>query len=299
MRPLSRGSYASKLICLFSVAIALLYPISLNAANQVVINAQALQEFSIASENDDSSQPTTYAFMKGKFHGGNRADPAMDDFPFDEVLLDFSTHLQKQNFKGVPDPNGAKLVIVVHYGVTSIQESNEALLGYDSLEDYEFSDGAANSGSSGGVNLNELNGIQDMQFQINVENAINEGQQGGAFYTARLLGMGKAYVSPISPREELELKNLLSDRRYFMVLMAYDLPLMRQGELVLHWTTRYSVRAIGQSFDQAIKDMNLVAGNYFGKNMGDLVKKRVTDKSRVELGKIEVIGTEEITDSKK
>ena len=299
MRPLSRGSYASTLICLFSVPIALLYPISLNAANQVVINAQALQEFSIASENDDSSQPTTYAFMKGKFHGGNRADPAMDDFPFDEVLLDLSTHLQEQNFKGVPDPNGAKLVIVVHYGVTSIQESNEALLGYDSLEDYEFSDGAANSGSSGGVNLNELNGIQDMQFQINVENAINEGQQGGAFYTARLLGMGKAYVGPISPREELELKNLLSDRRYFMVLMAYDLPLMRQGELVLHWTTRYSVRAIGQSFDQAIKDMNLVAGNYFGKNMGDLVKKRVTDKSRVELGKIEVIGTEEITDSKK
>ena len=149
------------------------------------------------------------------------------------------------------------------------------------------------------MNLNELNGIQDMQFQINVENAVNEGQQGGAFYTARLLGMEKAYVGPISPREELELKNLLSDRRYFMVLMAYDLPLMRQGELVLQWTTRYSVRAIGQSFDQAIKDMNLVAGNYFGKNMGDLVMKRVTDKSRVELGKIEVIGTEEITDSKK
>jgi hypothetical protein len=45
--------------------------------------------------------------------------------------------------------------------------------------------------------------------------------------------------------------------------------------------------------------MNLVAGNYFGKNMGDLVKKRVTDKSRVELGKIEVIGTEEITEPKK
>jgi hypothetical protein len=265
----------------------------------VVINAQARQEFSIASENDDSSQPTTYAFMKGKFHGGNRADPAMDDFPFDEVLLDLSTYLQKQNFKGVPDPNGAELVIVVHYGVTSVEESIEELLGYDSLEDFGFSDGAASSGSSGGVNLDELTGIQDMQFQINVENTIKEGQEGGAFYTARLLGMEKAYIGPISPREELELKNLLSDRRYFILLMAYDLPLMRQGELVLQWTTRYSIRAIGQSFDQAIKDMNLAAGNYFGKNMGDLVKKRVTDKSRVELGEIEVIGTEEVTKSKK
>ena len=299
MRPFSRGWYASKRIFLFSLAIALCYPISLNAANQVVINAQAHQEFSIASENDDSSQPTTYAFMKGKFHGGNRADPAMDVFPFDEVLLDLSTHLQKQNFKGVPDPNGAELVIVVHYGVTSVQESPEELLGYDSLEDFGFSDGAASSGSSGGVNLDELTGIQDMQFQINVENPIKERQEGGAFYTARLLGMEKAYVGTISPREELELKKLLIDRRYFMVLMAYDLPLMRQGELVLHWTTRYSIRAIGQSFDRAIKDMNLVAGNYFGKNMGDLVKKRVTDKSRVELGKIEVIGTEEVTETKK
>tara|TARA_B100000212_G_C27382531_1_gene537718 strand:+ start:397 stop:783 length:387 start_codon:yes stop_codon:yes gene_type:complete len=84
-----------------------------------------------------------------------------------------------------------------------------------------------------------------------------------------------------------------------MVLMAYDLPLMGQGELVLHWTTRYSIRNIVQGFEQASKDMNLVADNYFGKNMGDLVKKRITDKSRVELGKIEVIGTEELTDSKK
>ena len=299
IKPFIRDWYASKRICLFSLAIALLYPISLNAANQVVINAQAHQEFSNARKNDDSSQSMTYAFMKGKFHGGNRADPAMDDFPFDEVLLDLSTNLQKQNFKGVQDPNGAELVIVVNYGVTSVQESNEELLGYDSMEDYGFSDGAVNSGSGGGVNVDELNGIQDMQFQINAENAIKEGQQGGAFYTARLLGMEKAYVGTISPREELELKNLLSDRRYFMVLMAYDLPLMREGELVLHWTTRYSIRAIGQSFDQAIKDMNLVAGNYFGKNMGDLVKKRVTDKSRVELGKIKVIGTEEDTDSKK
>jgi hypothetical protein len=38
--------------------------------------------------------------------------------------------------------------------------------------------------------------------------------------------------------------------------------------------------------------MNLVAGNYFGKNMGELIKKRVTDKSRVELGELEVLGSE-------
>ena len=58
------------------------------------------------------------------------------------------------------------------------------------------------------------------------------------------------------------------------------------------WSTRYSIRAIGQSFDQAIKDMNLVAADYFGKNLQGLNKTRVTDKSRVEIGEIEVIGVE-------
>lgn len=281
------------------LVIALLLSCSLNAANQVVINAKAHEDFSIARENGDSSKPTTYAFTKGKFHGGNRADPAMDDFPFEEVVLDIATHLQKQNFKPVPDANDAELVIVVHYGVTSPQSSQEELLGYTSLEDQGISADAVNSGSGGGVDLDALNSIQDMQFEMNAGTTNEESFEGSTFYTSRMLGMEKAFVGVASPREELELKNMLNDRRYFIVLMAYDLPLMKAGELHLHWTTRYSIRAIGQSFDQAIKDMNLVASNYFGKNMGDLVKKRVTDKSRVELGKIEVVGTEEDADTKK
>ena len=85
---------------------------------------------------------------------------------------------------------------------------------------------------------------------------------------------------------------MLDEERYFIVLMAYDLPLMQDGEIHMHWATRYSIRALGQTFDQAIKDLNLVAGNYFAKNMGDLVKKRVTDKSRVDLGEIQLVGTE-------
>ena len=37
--------------------------------------------------------------------------------------------------------------------------------------------------------------------------------------------------------------------------------------------------------------MNLIAGDFFGKNLKGLNKKRVNDKSRVEMGDIEVIGT--------
>ena len=73
--------------------------------------------------------------------------------------------------------------------------------------------------------------------------------------------------------------------------MAYDYPLIKEtGEIKLLWSTRYSIRAVGQSFTDAIKDMNFVAGDFFGKNLKGLNSKRVTDDSRVEMGEIEVIG---------
>ncbi len=269
---------------------------SLNAANQVVVNSKADEAFSVARESDNSGEPTTYVFKRGRFHGGTQADPAMDEFPFESVVLDIATHLQKQNFQPVPDPNDADQVIVVHYGVTSVQDNLEDMLGYTSLDEYEYQD--IDTGGSAATGA-DLEAIQNYQFNVNTSTAIEEGRQGGVFYTSRLLGMEKAFVGTASPREELELKNMLNERRYFIVLMAYDLPLMQQGELHMHWATRYSIRALGQSFDQAIKDLNLVAGNYFAKNMGDLVKKRVTDKSRVDLGKIELVGEEPDPKAKK
>ena len=270
------------------------------AASLVVVNSKAHEDFSIAREQDPSKEVITYAFMKGRFHPGTRNDPAMNNMSFNELILEIATHLQRQKFLPVPDPKEADLLIVVHYGSTSVQDSFEELQGIDSLEDYGFGDGAVASASSGGgsVDVSALNAIQDMQFEINKSLAIQEGNQGSMNYMARLIGMEEAFSDNIGPSEERYLMNLLNEERYFIVLMAYDLPKIREGEIHLHWTTRYSIRATGQAFGDALKDMNLVAGNYFGKNMGELVKKRVTDKSRVELGELEVIGTEEVNKAK-
>ena len=106
------------------------------------------------------------------------------------------------------------------------------------------------------------------------------------------MGMERAYSDRITSTEEYELKTMLDEERYFVILMAYDYPLFKQGEIKLHWTTRYSIRALGQSSEDAIQGMNIVASDYFGKSIGGLTKKRVTDKSRVEMGDIEVINQE-------
>ena len=282
----------SLLLAFLTITLALSVPS--RAASLVVVKSKAHEDFSIAREQDPSKEVLTYAFMKGRFHPGTRNDPAMNNMSFSELVLEIATHLQKQNFLPVPDPQKADLLIVVHYGATSVQDSFEELQGITSLEDYGFGDGAVASASSGGgsVDVSALNAIQDMQFEINKNLTIQQGNQGSMNYMAHLIGMEEAFVGEIGPSEERYLMNLLNEERYFIVLMAYDIPKLREGEIYLYWTTRYSIRATGQAFGDALKDMNLVAGNYFGKNMGELVKKRVTDKSRVELGELEVVGTE-------
>ena len=285
-------------IGLLFIALALSY--QTRGASLVVVNSKAHEDFSIAREQDPSKEVLTYAFMKGRFHPGTRNDPAMNNMSFNELILEIATHLQRQDFLPVPDPQKADLLIVVHYGSTLVQDSFEELQGIDSLEDYGFGDGAVASAGSGGgsVDVSALNAIQDMQFEINKNLTIQQGNQGSLNYMAHLIGMEEAFVGNIGPSEERYLLNLLNEERYFIVLMAYDIRKLREGEIHLHWTTRYSIRATGQAFGDALKDMNLVAGNYFGKNMGELVKKRVTDKSRVELGELEVVGTEEEGDGK-
>ena len=282
----------SLLLAFLTITLALSVPS--RAASLVVVKSKAHEDFSIAREQDPSKEVLTYAFMKGRFHPGTRNDPAMNNMSFSELVLEIATHLQKQNFLPVPDPQKADLLIVVHYGATSVQDSFEELQGITSLEDYGFVDGAVASASSvgGSVDVSALNAIQDMQFEINKNLTIQQGNQGSMNYMAHLIGMEEAFVGEIGPSEERYLMNLLNEERYFIVLMAYDIPKLREGEIHLYWTTRYSIRATGQAFGDALKDMNLVAGNYFGKNMGELVKKRVTDKSRVELGELEVVGTE-------
>lgn len=87
-----------------------------------------------------------------------------------------------------------------------------------------------------------------------------------------------------------EYDQMLSEARYFVVVMAYDYQLFRKkDEAKLLWSTRYSVRIRGHSFETAFKEMNQVASDYFGKNFDKLTRKRLDDKSSVEIGDIEVI----------
>jgi len=223
---------------------------------------------------DDPVKIQTYNFYEGNFYRGNSRTRSLERFTFEDIVIDMATHLKKQGYQNNPVVGEGDLLIVVHYGATDGEQSFMDLAGIDSLDDI-------NSGGSGD--------FAALESIINISNSFHDANDLDRFDMAELLGLDDAFneSTPLYQREILE--QSLTESRYFIVLMAYDFPLLKQGQIKLLWTTRYSIRALGQTFDKAIKDMNLVAGDYYGKNIDGLIKTRVVDGTSVKIGEIEVI----------
>jgi len=84
----------------------------------------------------------------------------------------------------------------------------------------------------------------------------------------------------------------LEDRRYFVVLMAYDFPLMlKQKKNKLLWETRFSIRERGNDFSKQLTAMAEQAARYFGQDSHGLLHKPLPNV-RVDLGETKVIEEE-------
>jgi len=155
-----------------------------------------------------------------------------------------------------------------------------ALMGYNSFEDIGYSDDM------------DASALAEFQFNMSFMETMNGANDRSRYGKAELLCMEEGYMRSTPKHEREDLDSQLTDSRYFVILMAYDFPSLMKGQAKLLWSTRYSNRAIGQSFEDAIKDMNLEAADYFGLNLKGLNKTRADDKSSVTFGEIEVIGQE-------
>ncbi|MCB1123651.1 MAG: hypothetical protein KJT03_19010, partial [Verrucomicrobiae bacterium] len=129
---------------------------------------------------------------------------------------------------------------------------------------------------------------------LGMQSAINAGNQMTWEEKAQILGIDDQYDKPDFLTSDYEYEQMMREARYFVVVMAYDYQLFRKkGTRKLLWSTRYNIRTSGQSFETAIKEMNEIGSSYFGKNFEKLMRKRQDDDSKVEIGDIEVLKTEE------
>lgn len=255
--------------------------------NRVAVKAKASPEYIKSRAEDPSNKIQTYHVLKGKYFGGNTDDPSMEAVTFLEIAENMAANLRRQNYLTEIDPDKGDLLIMVHYGATNYDADYMELMGIDSLDDLGFGSGTDTS------EFDEFEAEEAFAADFFAMQGFNEGNQMSMLFKSKLLGLEEMFDDRASDQDVYEFRDMVSEERYFVFLVAFDLPAYRKGEKKVLWTTRYSMRAIGQPFDVAIGELNYVAGNFFGKNLDGLYSRRATDDSEVKIGEIEVLGQEE------
>ncbi len=270
------------------ISVTLYYPNS-DGATRVAVRAVASEQYLKEQVENESSKAETYQFIKGRYFEPSSVNKGMVQFTFEEIALDIAQRLAEQDYYPNPTQGEGDLLIVVHYGITEVGESMQELMGWTSMDDMGLSDQSGSSVES------VANSLAQLESVMNSMDTVGSIKEKGAQSNSGLLGMEEAFEGHphLELSRETELKAMLDEERYFVILMAYDYPkIMNDGKWELEWSTRYSTRAVGKRFEDAIKDMNVVAGGFFGKNVDGLKQRRADDTSKVDVGDIEVLGTE-------
>lgn len=260
------------------VGLLLLVSVSLQGVNRVFVKAEAFKDYQRERAQIGSDKELTYQFMKGTYLPGNRLDPSMEELSFESLVYDLALQLRKKDFYPEPALGESDLLIVVHYGSTGYPDDFKYWEGADYWTDQRFQYFDETGDFARPSGLDHLHSSQLFHVRDNS-------------YRAKLLGMdfNKTWAS-----DKRLLSTLSNEPRYFVLLYAYDFPALKNGEIKLQWRTRYSVRSIGQSFTEAVVDMNRIASEFMGENMKGFTQKRVDDSSFVSFGDIEVIDMDNI-----
>jgi hypothetical protein len=257
----------------------------------VAVAADADQDYVRQKFGGHGARAESYVFAQGKFFGGYLQDTSLERTRFMEIAHDLAPDLAKHSYYPAPDSRNADLLIVVHWGITSVEEDpTDGQMDFDKLQ----KDGMAyNAATSKGTISDPGYFLSDLEVI-----AAKSGKGSAQSDNAQLLGYAselqkEEYRSSATPSGMTEmdrrLREELADERYFVILMAYDMGTLKQGRKgvkpKLLWSTHFSVRAIGANFTTALPAMSRVASNYFGQQVdGLLVDARKVPEGRVELG---------------
>ena len=257
------------------------------AANRVAVRAEASKEYTIARARDEAAKVQTYHLIKGRYFGGNVDDPSLEEVSFEQIAQEIAPNLKRQNYFSEDNPDEGDLLIMVHYGASNFigDPGDDDVFDLDDYfppvkkangEVYEYQ-----------LSRNAIPKFWGLTTAGEDRNRIKE-----RYIRSKLVGMDDVFNANTTSYEAFVQEELANEGRYFFILSAFDLPLLKKGEKKVLWTTRYSIRTVGQDYSQALKELNHVAGHYFGKNLKGLISKRATDESLVEFGELEVIGNE-------
>ena len=268
----------------------ILLSVSLQAKKnaRVLVDSYARSEYVESKVIDGEAQRETYHFFKGRHFGGNIRDKSLDDVPFEDVAQSLAKEMRARNYYPEQDPIKGDFLIVVHWGVTGIEESFDELF---------LNEPGGFGGADGGTVVDTSTGETMSDFSQDYSNDYQSYDSAGPSRSdkdnAALIGFDRALRRKgLMPQDEYELRSMLKDERYFIVLMAYDWQKLRtEKEYELVWSTRFSLDAIGTNFREAHFALSRGAANYIGTNLDGKLGKTKTHLGTgdVNVGDLEVV----------
>lgn len=254
---------------------------------RVFIDSEASTTYNEVKENEEGAKYETYVFIKGNFYDGDFADKSLRAASFEEVAATLAENMKQRNYYPSSSPSEGDLLIVVHYGTTSVEQDLEELFLLDSTDPYAMQEGDefAEVYSDDFVDLADLNDFGANHVAQHQDTMRNN-----------RLGINKALNRKnITEAEEFDLRVEMQDERYFIILMAYDYRKLRSvNERELLWTTRFSVPAIGTNFEDAYPALARAASAYYGTSLEKYAKTSTHfGTGTVEIGTLETVGVEE------
>ncbi len=231
---------------------------------RVLIDSWAREQYEAAKLENGKPRLETYHLLKGKYFGGYLRDDSLGKVEFEEMVDVLGEEMRKRNYHPSIEPMEGDLLIVVHWGVTGIQE------GFTSL--------FPGTSPVFGEGVLDKDGF-----------TYRRGKNADLIGFRRILRQ-----KGMTSQDVFELRELLDEERYFMILMAFDLPkLLGSNEKRLLWSTRFSLRATSTNFEEAHFALSRGASDYFGTNLeGKLGRSRVLlgpggiTRSEIEVVKI-------------
>lgn len=242
---------------------------------RVLTDAWASPTFLERRNTPDGLAPMTYHFYQGNFHGGAISDKSLQSLSLQEIADTLAADMTQQNFHPAESPQEGDLIVVVHWGVTEVKEKWDELFP-------DTGDDSEGETDEDGVPIDTSPESSDLATTRRPSVAKN----------AQLTGIQKALRKKgLTPSDRQDLRALLEEERYFIILMAYDWQLMqKENKPELQWSCRFSLPSPGTNFIDAVPALSRAAGPLIGTNIEDLAKtKTQLGWGKGSVGELEVV----------
>ncbi len=234
----------------------------------------------------------TVTFAEGQMTPGQMNDESIKAVPFIDLVTELGKAMESEGYLPAANPEESDVFVVVHWGVAEPPDDWTDLTDFDSRD---VTDSDNTTREFDGYVSPTATADPDHMSTVRPDITIR-GKQSKADI-ARLLGIERhlsLYTTKPTSRD-IELESMLEERRYYVVLMAYDTRrLLKDKSHHLLWTTRFSVDSRRTNFEESYRALARAAAPYIGKTTTKpTVQHTHMGQGDVTAGELQVLGIEE------